>query len=97
MTHSESRSEQLAAPDQHLDPAIAAGYDRSAGAKFSTDEIDRTADALAVLADGGAAIEFAIGTGRVALPLTARGVSVSGMDISEPMLAELRKKPGSDA
>jgi SAM-dependent methyltransferase len=97
VTHNESRSEQLAAPDQHLDLAIAAGYDGSAGAKFSTDEIDRTADALAGLADGGAAVEFAIGTGRVALPLTTRGVSVSGMDISEPMLAELHKKPGSDA
>ncbi len=64
---------------------------------FSADEIDRTADALAELADGGAAVEFAIGTGRIALPLTARGVSVSGMDISEPMLFELRKKPGAEA
>ena len=72
-------------------------FDGSAGAKFSTDEIDGTVNALAELADGGAAAEFAIGTGRIALPLTARGVSVSGMDISEPMLAESHEKPGSDA
>ncbi len=56
-----------------------------------------TASALAELADGGPAVEFAIGTGRIAIPLAARGVSVSGMDISEPMLNELRDKPGSDA
>lgn len=87
----------LAEPDQHLDPVVAAGYDEAAGAKFSDEEIGRTVDVLAALADGGPAVEFAIGTGRIALPLAARGVPVSGMDISEPMLDELRAKPGSDA
>src|SRR5919197_3715678 len=51
-----------------------------------------TADFLADMADGGAALEFAIGTGRVALPLAERGVRVVGMDNSEPMLARLREK-----
>jgi SAM-dependent methyltransferase len=97
VTHHARRSDQLAAPDQHLDPAIAAGYDRAAGAEFSSEDIERTADVLCELADGGPVVEFAIGTGRVALPLAARGVPVSGMDISEPMLAELRRKPGSEA
>ena len=90
-------AKQLETPDQHLDPAVAAGYDRSAGAKFSPEEVQRTADVLVELAEGGPVVEFAIGTGRVALPMAARGVALSGMDISEPMLAELHEKPGTDA
>lgn len=43
------------------------------------------------------ALELAIGTGRVALPLRARGVDVSGIDISEEMVAKLRAKPGGEA
>jgi SAM-dependent methyltransferase len=43
------------------------------------------------------ALELAIGTGRVALPLRARGVEVSGIDISEEMVAKLRAKPGGEA
>ena len=46
---------------------------------------------------GGRAIEFAIGTGRVALPLAGRGLEVAGIDVSEPMLARLRAKPGAGA
>ena len=51
---------------------------------------------LAELADGGSAVEFAVGTGRLALPLAALGVPVHGIDFSEPMLDQLRKKPGAD-
>lgn len=87
----------LEAPDQHLDPVIAAGYDRATGDAFSLEEVQRTVELLVELADGGPVVEFAIGTGRVALPLASRGVAVSGMDISEPMLAELRQKHGSDS
>ncbi|HEY8093342.1 MAG TPA: class I SAM-dependent methyltransferase, partial [Acidimicrobiales bacterium] len=43
---------------------------------------------------GGRALELAIGTGRVALPLAARGVEVYGIDLSEAMVARLRAKPG---
>ena len=50
-------------------------------------------DVLEELAGGGAALEFAIGTGRVGLPLAARGVPVSGIELSEDMVAELRRKP----
>ncbi len=49
---------------------------------------------LADLADGGTALELAIGTGRVALPLTEMGVEVHGIDISEQMVAKLHAKPG---
>ena len=45
----------------------------------------------------GAALEFAIGTGRVALPLCERGVPVHGIDLSPDMVARLRAKPGADA
>jgi SAM-dependent methyltransferase len=49
---------------------------------------------LAELAGDGPALEFAIGTGRVALPLHARGVAVSGIDLSAAMVERLRAKPG---
>src|SRR5215470_16494149 len=49
---------------------------------------------LAEFARGGPALELAIGTGRIALPLAARGSRVDGIDMSEPMVARLRAKPG---
>src|SRR5215207_5996106 len=48
------------------------------------------------LARGGPALELAIGTGRIALPLAARGIRVDGIDFSPPMVARLRAKPGGD-
>src|SRR5947207_1750896 len=52
---------------------------------------------VAELAGSGPALELAIGTGRVALPLAARGVAVHGIDASEAMVGRLREKPGGDA
>lgn len=66
------------------------------------DEMDRRDDTLETvafleqLAGGGPAMELAIGTGRVALPLTARGIRVDGIDLSSAMVARLRAKPGGD-
>src|SRR5436309_14995178 len=51
---------------------------------------------LAGLARGGAALEFSVGTGRIALPLAQRGVRVHGIDLSEAMVARLRAKPGAE-
>ncbi len=51
---------------------------------------------LAQLANGGPALELAIGAGRIALPLAARGIQVDGIDIAPAMLDQLRAKPGSD-
>jgi SAM-dependent methyltransferase len=51
---------------------------------------------LSELAGGGPALELAIGTGRIALPLAARGVHVDGIDISPAMVAKLREKPGGE-
>ena len=55
---------------------------------------NETVDFLADLAGGGPALELAIGTGRIALPLAARGIRVDGVDISEAMVEQLRAKPG---
>ncbi len=71
-------------------------YDAGLGSRSEPEAIARTVDLLAELAGDGAALEFAIGTGRIALPLAARGVSVYGIDLSEPMVAQLRAKPGGD-
>src|SRR6266487_4185144 len=51
---------------------------------------------LEQLAGDGPALELAIGTGRIALPLAARGIAVHGVDLSPAMVARLRQKPGSD-
>jgi SAM-dependent methyltransferase len=71
-------------------------YDQDAAAMYHPDVLDPTVDFLAALAGDGAALEFGIGTGRVALPLSARGVPVHGIDISEPMLKQLQSKPGAE-
>jgi SAM-dependent methyltransferase len=76
---------------------IAARYDAGSAAAFRPEVIDPAVDLLAELAGEGRALEFAIGTGRIALPLAARGVSVAGIDNSDAMVARLRAKPGGDA
>ncbi|GAB3458232.1 class I SAM-dependent methyltransferase [Streptomonospora sediminis] len=81
----------------HFGPDIAASYDDSSGEMFDRDNIEATADVLARLADGGAALELGIGTGRIALPLARRGVDVHGIDLSTAMVERLRAKPGADA
>ena len=55
-----------------------------------------TVSCLEQLARGGPALELAIGTGRIALPLAAIGIIVDGIDISPAMVARLRAKPGGD-
>ena len=67
--------------------------DWTAGLGLITDG-ETIASKLADLAGGGPALELAIGTGRVALPLTEMGVEVHGIDISEAMVSKLRAKPG---
>jgi SAM-dependent methyltransferase len=58
--------------------------------------VEPAVDFLAELAGDGAALELGIGTGRIALPLSQRGVRVCGIDLSEAMVARLRQKPGSE-
>jgi SAM-dependent methyltransferase len=79
-----------------FDEQIAARYDETSVHRYRPEVLDPAVDFLEELADDGAALEFGIGTGRVALPLSGRGVRVHGIDISEPMLEQLRGKPGSE-
>jgi SAM-dependent methyltransferase len=58
--------------------------------------LDPTVDFLAGLAGCGPALEFAIGTGRVAIPLADRGVPVTGIELSQPMVDQLRRKVSAD-
>jgi SAM-dependent methyltransferase len=76
---------------------IAEAYDESSAAMFAPEVLNPAVDLLAELAAGGPALEFAVGTGRVALPLSARGVRVEGIELSPDMAEQLRAKPGADA
>ena len=60
------------------------------------EDAEAIADFLAPLANGGRALELGIGTGRVAIPLAARGVEVHGIDASPAMVAKMRAKPGGE-
>jgi SAM-dependent methyltransferase len=79
-------------PRDYFGEDVATRYDESAGAMFEPDVLDATVDLLAELAGNRAALEFAVGTGRVALPLAARGVRVCGIELSTAMAERLRAK-----
>jgi predicted TPR repeat methyltransferase len=72
-------------------------YDEWVAGYAGQPDPDTVADVLAELAGDGPALELAIGTGRIALPLARRGVDVRGIDVSEHMVSRLRSKPGGDA
>lgn len=74
------------------DETAAAAYDTPGTGMFAPEILDPTVTRLSELAAGGAALEFAIGTGRVAVPLVRAGVPVSGIEIAPAMLARLRQK-----
>lgn len=76
---------------------MAAVYDTWYGTRLAEATTLESVEVLADLAASGTVLELAIGTGRVALPLAARGLSVHGIDASEAMVAKLREKPGADA
>lgn len=74
------------------DEEAARRYDTPGVGMFAPDVLEPAVDRLHELANGGPALEFAIGTGRVAIPLKARGVPVGGIEIAPAMLARLRAK-----
>ncbi len=84
-------------PTNHFDEPVAALYEETSADMFEPDAVQPCVDLLTALADGGAALELGIGTGRIALPLAARGVPVSGIDLSPAMLRRLADKPGADS
>jgi SAM-dependent methyltransferase len=73
---------------------VASVYDERTAAMFDPAVVGPVVDLLAELAGEGRALEFGIGTGRVAQPLAARGVDVVGVDSSRAMVERLRAKPG---
>jgi SAM-dependent methyltransferase len=76
---------------------VAARYDDPDDEMSQAAAIDPVVDFIAELAGDGAALELGIGTGRIALPLSQRGVRVCGIDLSEAMVARLQAKPGAEA
>jgi SAM-dependent methyltransferase len=74
------------------DAEAAEGYDTPGTGMFAPGVLGPTVDRLAELAGGGRALEFAIGTGRVAIPLAEHGVPVTGIELSPPMIGRLRAK-----
>jgi SAM-dependent methyltransferase len=80
-----------------FDERVAAVYDDLVADMFEPAVVEPAVDLLAELAGAGSALEFGIGTGRIALPLAERGVPVRGIDASEAMVSRLRGKPGGDA
>ena len=85
-------------PEDYFGKDVAAHYDGDPehDPMFSAEAIDPVVDFLVERAEGGAALELGIGTGRIALPLAERGVQVHGIDLSEAMVARLKAKPGGD-
>ena len=80
------------------DRDAARGYDTLDAGMFAAWVIGPVVERLAGLAgDGGRALEFAIGTGRIAVPLAERGVPVTGIELSWPMIEQLRAKASEAA
>jgi SAM-dependent methyltransferase len=79
------------------DRQIAEVYDKTYAAQFEPAVLGPMLSVLAGLAGGGPALEFAAGTGRVALALSARGIPVHGIELSPHMAEQMRAKPGADA
>ena len=72
-------------------------YDTPGTGMFAPGVLGPAVDRLAGLAGGGRVLEFAIGTGRVAVPLAERGVPVTGIELCQPMIDQLRTKAGEEA
>jgi SAM-dependent methyltransferase len=82
--------------DGYFGEHVAATYDEASAPQFDPAVVDPVVDFLARLADGGRALELGVGTGRIALPLAARGVPVHGIELSRAMARRLLEKPGGD-
>src|SRR5919109_4899939 len=79
--------------DGYFGEAVAAAYDEAENPMFEPSVVESTVDFLASLADHGRALEFGIGTGRIALPLARLGIEVHGIELSRAMVRRLQAKP----
>lgn len=84
-------------PETHFDEWVAQHFTELWPEVCAPETVDPIVDVLVDLAGAGPVLELAIGTGRIALPLSRRGVRVHGIELSEAMVAELRRQPGTDA
>ncbi|HEY3485038.1 MAG TPA: class I SAM-dependent methyltransferase, partial [Ilumatobacteraceae bacterium] len=82
-------------PENYFDAWIAQQYAVLWPHLFDPHVVEPTVSVLAGLAGQGRALELGIGTGRLALPLSRRGVPVVGIELSEAMVEELRSQPGA--
>jgi Methyltransferase domain len=80
----------------YFDQRIADSYEARWPELFEPAVVNPAVRFLADLAGTGAALELGIGTGRIAIPLSQRGVRVHGIDLSPDMVAQLQAKPGTD-
>jgi hypothetical protein len=83
-------------PKDYFGEQVADRYDAGSQELFEPAVVDPIVSFLAHVAGEGGALEFGIGTGRIALPLSQRGIRVHGIDLSESMVARLQAKPGAD-
>ena len=83
-------------PEDHFGERVAERYDERYGHMADPAVVDSLVGFLVDLAREGAALELGIGTGRIALPLSRRGLRVHGIDLSEAMVARLHAKPGAE-
>src|SRR5690349_3899861 len=79
-------------PEDVWGHAAARNYDTPGTGMFAPEVLTPAVDRLAALAGDGPALEFAVGTGRVAVPLRRRGVPVTGIELSTAMIEQLRTK-----
>jgi SAM-dependent methyltransferase len=83
-------------PQNYFGKGVAETYDSDDPVAFDPSVIEPAVAFLTVLAAGGRALELGIGTGRIALPLSQRGVPIHGIELSPEMVEQLRAKPGSE-
>jgi len=83
-------------PEDYFSGKVAERYDDARHPMFDPAVVGATVDFLAERARGGPVLELGIGTGRIALPLSQRGIRVHGIDLSADMVAQLRAKPGGE-
>jgi SAM-dependent methyltransferase len=84
-------------PEIYFDGRVADEYDALWADSFDSAVVDPAVNFLAELTGPGAALEFGIGTGRIALPLSQRGVRVHGIELSPAMVEQLQAKPGTES